>query len=76
MSENIPRVKKGTIVTCARCDAEIAEVIEDLYSGQLIRASSLRGISQEINERELMACKKCGYHYFWGGRLHTKDGWI
>ena len=76
MTERIPEIKKGTIITCPDCRVEIAEIIEDLYSNQLIRASCMRGISQEIEVGDLMACGKCGSHYFWNGWLHTKEGWI
>ena len=73
-------IPKGEIVTCPGCGIEIAEVIEDIYAYERIRAECFRGISQEIIPKEKTLCKKCGEE--WGrlynkshGEIHLKYGW-
>jgi len=75
MMERPIRIPKGSIVTCPQCGVEIAEVMEDLRQHDQLRASSFRGISQEIKQHDETRCKKCGMIYFHDGMIHTREGW-
>jgi len=66
----------GTIITCPNCGSEICKVIEELHRMDLIAASSLEGIDQEIKPLDTLTCRKCGVPYFYKGKLHTEQGWI
>lgn len=69
----------GTKITCPVCDAHIATVKDDIASGEILKASSFIGVSQEINNGEAMECKNCGGRYadqFKCLKIHTEDGWL
>jgi len=76
MTERIPKIKKGTIITCPDCRVEIAEILTDLYPGDMIKTSDLRGILDPITPGDRTNCRKCGSPYFLIGKLHTREGWI
>jgi len=72
-----PILPKGEIVTCPNCGIEIAEVLEDLYIGDMFKYKSFMGISQEIHS---CICKKCNEEWATMSltgyvEVHLKYGW-
>jgi DNA-directed RNA polymerase subunit RPC12/RpoP len=69
-------IPKGNIVTCPKCESQIAKVTKDLHKFEQITADCFEGIEQEIKPLDPMTCKRCGSPWFSGGRLHTEKGWM
>jgi hypothetical protein len=59
----VREIPKGSIIFCKFCCAEIAQVLVNLYDGDKIEASMVKGIQKPIKAKEPMICE-CGSSYF------------
>lgn len=74
----IATLLKGDIITCPKCEAEIAEVMRDVFSGERIQAEMFRGIQRPIEQYQLCECIQCHVPWFnpHFGSIHLKNrGW-
>ena len=68
--------KKGEIVTCPKCKAEIAQLTRDLARGDRLEASQFDGIQRTILNGQKMECFFC--RELWvnsRGKMHLQRGW-
>lgn len=70
-------LEPGTLITCPKCGAHIAELIEVLRMGQKIDAEKFNMLQYGHGNGTTMACKECDsdFVHVGTGSLHTSTGW-
>lgn len=73
-------LKKGTELTCPKCEKVMCIVNRDIASGTMLKGSMFTPVKGKVRNELPMECpfdsEPFGKYSKRGTRLHTKTGWI
>lgn len=66
-----------TIIVCPnpKCGKWLAKTSDEIKAGAPVHDISFQPIGNLMAKGEPMVCSRCGYPYFYNGKIHTKEGW-
>lgn len=69
-------IRRGTLITCPRCNSEIAIVTDDIEEGQRVTTDHLKSLTHLVYIGTQTHCPEDMEMWFYDGRIHTQRGWV